>query len=83
MDIIKNPTTIKLLAQQLIKACDLYLSLRMNEKELKDLINYYGMHHGKKLFNGKSLNPTIVNRIGKKRTELVSKMLEGFQISIL
>ena len=37
MDILRNPTTVKLLAQQLIAACDSYLSFSMTEKQLKEL----------------------------------------------
>lgn len=83
MELIKNPTTVKLLAQQIVKACDLYLSLKMSEDSLKELIWYYGKYHGDKLFCVQELNPTVLNRIGKRRASLVKKMLQGFQISML
>jgi len=79
MDILKNPTTIKLLASQLLLACDEYVSRKYTEKQLKELIFHYASNHGKKLFSLKGINPTVINRIGKKRLELVNIMLEGFQ----
>lgn len=65
MEFLKNPTTVKMLAAQIIKACDNYIALKIPEKQLKDLITYYAAQHGKKLFSHASLNPTIKNRIGK------------------
>ena len=79
MDVLKNPATVKSLANQIITACDSYIELKMPEKQLKELITYYASLHGKKLFSRNGLNPTILNRIGKKRTELVNIMLSGFQ----
>jgi uncharacterized protein (TIGR04540 family) len=83
MEFLKNPTTVKMLAAQIIKACDNYIALKIPEKQLKDLITYYAAQHGKKLFSHASLNPTIKNRIGKKRIELVNIMLSGFQFKLL
>ena len=79
MDILKNPTTVKLLAVQIIKACDGYISLKLSEKQFKELLFHYASQHGTKLFSIKGFNPTIVNRIGKKRLELVNIMLSGYQ----
>lgn len=83
MDILKNPTTVKLLASQIIKACDSYISMKITEKHFKELLFHYASHHGTKLFSTKGFNPTIVNRIGKKRLELLNIMLEGFQHNLL
>jgi len=79
MDILKNPTTVKLLAAQIIKACDSYIAFKITEKHFKELIHHYAAHHGKKLFSLNGINPTIVNRIGKKRLDLLNIMLDGFQ----
>ena len=79
MEILKNPTTVKLLAIQIISACDEYISLKLTEKQFRELLFHYASQHGKKLFSIKGINPTIVNRIGKKRLELVNIMLEGYQ----
>ena len=79
MDILKNPTTVKLLALQIITACDSYIALKMPEKQFRELIIHYASQHGKKLFSKDGLNPTVAIRIGKKRVELVEIMLSGFQ----
>ncbi len=79
MNILRNPTTVKSLASQIIQACDGYIELKIPEKQFKELITHYASRHGKKLFAQNDLNPTIVNRIGKKRVELVNIMLSGFQ----
>ena len=79
MEILRNPTTVKLMAAQIILACDEYIAKRLSEKQLKELIIYYAANHGKKLFGINGINPTIANRIGKKRLELVNIMLAGFQ----
>lgn len=79
MEILKNPTTVKSMASQIIAACDSYIALRIPEKQLKELITYYATQHGKKLFSCNGLNPTVTKRIGKKRVELVNIMLSGFQ----
>jgi len=71
------------LAAQIIKACDDYIALKITEKHLKELIFHYASYHGNKLFAAKGVNPTIVNRIGKKRLELLNIMLEGFQYRLL
>lgn len=81
MNVLKNPTTVKLLASQIIIACDDYISLKMPEKQFKELIMHYASQHGKKLFSKGGLNPTIAIRIGKKRLELVNIMLSGFQLN--
>jgi len=79
MDILKNPTTVKSLASQIILACDSYIASQMPEKQFRELITHYASRHGKKLFSKDGLNPTVSIRIGKKRSELVDIMLSGFQ----
>jgi len=81
--ILRNPTTVKVLAKEIIVASDSYIAKQMDEKEYRELIVYYATYHGKKLFsNNGSLNPTIKDRIGSKRCYLVKLMLQGLQISI-
>jgi uncharacterized protein (TIGR04540 family) len=82
MEFLRNPTTVKSLAAQIIKACDNYISLKIPEKQFRELLVYYASQHGKKLFYHSKLNPTVANRIGKKRSELVNIMLSGFQIKL-
>lgn len=79
--LLKNPTTVKLLAQEIKVACDAYISKKMSEKEVLELIFHYSIHHGKKLFDFYgSLKPTIRDRLGIKRCCLVAHMLRGVQI---
>lgn len=81
--ILKNPTTVKLLAKEIIAASDAYIAKQMGEKEYRELIVHYATYHGKKLFSASgSINPTVKNRIGSKRCGLVEIMLQGFQVSI-
>ncbi|MDD4680920.1 MAG: TIGR04540 family protein [Clostridia bacterium] len=82
MNILSNPTTVKLLAAQLILACDAYISKRFSEKQLKELVLHYATYHGTKLFSANGINPTVINRLGKKRLELVNIMLQGFQYKL-
>lgn len=82
MEILKNPTTVKMMASQIMMACDEYIAKRMTEKQLKELLFHYASRHGRKLFSITGFNPTIANRIGKKRLELMNLMLEGFQFKI-
>lgn len=83
LDVLRNPTTIKLLATQINLACDYYISKKISEKQLKELVFHYANKHGKKLFDANGINPTIQNRIGKKRIELLELMLEGLQLTIV
>lgn len=68
-----------MLAAQLLQLCDEYISRKVTEKQFRELLFHYASYHGNKLFSIKGFNPTIVNRIGKKRLELITIMLEGFQ----
>jgi len=82
--ILRNPTTVKSLAKEIITASDHYTAKMMDEQEYRELITYFATHHGKKLFSTSgSINPTVKNRIGSKRCSLVELMLVGFQISII
>ena len=84
--ILKNPTTVKMLAAQIISASDSYIAMKIPEKEYQELIVYWAKYHGNKLFSyahKSELNPTLLNRIGKKRTELVKHMLCGYQTKLL
>lgn len=82
-DILRNPTTVKLLASQINLACDYYIARQISENQLKELVFHYAKKHGKKLFDGNGINPTIQNRIGKKRIELIELMLEGLQLTLV
>ena len=83
--ILRNPTSIKMLAGQIITASDDYIARKIDEGQYQSLIMHYAKNHGKKLFSLSTpggLNPTVFNRIGKKRTELVEMMLRGYQMTL-
>jgi uncharacterized protein (TIGR04540 family) len=82
MEFLMYPTTVKMLAAELISACDAYISRKIGAEELKKIIQHYASNFPEMLFNAEALNPTVLNRIGKKREKLVNKMLEGYQYRI-
>lgn len=82
MEFLMYPTTVKMLAAELISVCDAYISRKIGAEELKNIIQHYASNYPEMLFCAENLNPTVLNRIGKKREKLVNKMLEGFQYKI-
>ncbi|MDD4592393.1 MAG: TIGR04540 family protein [Parabacteroides sp.] len=83
MEFLLYPTTVKMLAAEIINVCDAYLSRKISHTELKSIIIHYANNYPRMLFNAQDLNPTVLNRIGKKRAALVNKMLEGYQCKLL
>ena len=79
MEFLLYPTTVKMLAAEVIAACDAYISRKITTEELRTVIWHYANHYPQMLFNAQDLNPTVLNRIGKKRALLVNKMLEDYQ----
>lgn len=79
MEFMTYPTTVKMLAAELISACDAYIARKIGAEELKKLVLHYADNYPEMLFNAQELNPTVLNRIGKKREKLVNKMLAGYQ----
>jgi len=82
MDYIKYPPTIHVLISEIIRATDDYFSRRISETDLRSLITAWA--NGGKLFNGPNqFNPTVIQRIGKKRLTLIEKMLDGQQLTFV
>ena len=79
MEFVMYPTTVKMLATEIISACDAYVSRKIGAGDFRKVILHYASNYPEMLFNAQDLNPTILNRIGKKRANLVNKMLEGYQ----
>ena len=79
MEFLLYPTTVKMLAAEINNACDAYISRKISNTELKNIILHYAHEYPTMLFNAEDLNPTVLNRIGKKRASLVNKMLAGYQ----
>lgn len=82
MGYIKNPKSVKALAKELIKICDLYWTGNESEEILKSYINYVARHNKLLENNGKELNRTIRTIIGKRRVALISIMLDGYQLQL-
>lgn len=83
MDFIRYPQTVKLLVQELIRACDAYVGREITEQDFKALVHSWAKKSGDKLFDGASkFNPTVVQRLGKKRLRLVLQMLDLLQESM-
>lgn len=79
MDFMMYPTTVKMLAAEIISVCNAYVSRQITADDLKRVILHYAEYSPEMLFNGDELNSTVLNRIGKKRTVLVKKMLTDYQ----
>lgn len=80
MEYLTYPTTVKMLSAEIKTACDAYISRKMGVDDLKKLMMHYADNYPEMLFNAQELNPTVRNRIGKKRENLINKMIEGLQI---
>lgn len=82
MEPLMYPTTIKMLSSEIITACDCYLSRKIGMEDLRKIVMHYATNCPEMLFSAQELNPTVLNRIGKKRESLVNKMLTGLQQKI-
>lgn len=80
MEFLLYPTTVKMLAAEIILACDAYISRKIGSEELRSIIMHFANNYSEMLFNVQELNPTVLNRIGKKRATLVEKLLSGYQL---
>lgn len=81
-DIIKNPKNIKCLARQIQLLCDGYWERSISEIDAIQMTRYWASTEAKKLFKAAEYNPTVLILIGKKRADLLSKWLSGFQIKL-
>lgn len=80
---IKYPTSTKILIQELIRACDDYISRKISEDELRQTIWIWADCAGDKLFKGSTeFNPTVQQRVGAKRLNLVKNILAGYQYKL-
>lgn len=77
MDVLKHPPTVTCLASEAKKVCDAYWKKEISESELKDLVLHWATYEKCKLFKNKDFNPTVKKILGKKRIELLQKMLNG------
>lgn len=82
-EILRNPATVKGLAEEIKKLADMYWGRKITEKDARQMLIYWSKNEGEKLFKGPELNSTVTKIIGKKRTNLINKWLEGSQLSLL
>ncbi len=76
-DFIHHPKRVVDLAQFLMESIDLYWNRGLSDVELKQRI--WTWAQSGKLLQGNDINRSIKKIIGKQRTELALKMLEGYQ----
>ena len=78
-DFMQYPTTVKMLADEIKRACTAYTSRQIDNDRIREIIFWYANAMPDKLFYGADLNPTISKIIGKKRLRLINDMLDGYQ----
>jgi uncharacterized protein (TIGR04540 family) len=71
--------TVNELAQEIVAACNAYKQRSISSSELSNILMHYAVKYPHKLFNGSDINSTIKLKIGKKRTDVLSNMLAGYQ----
>ena len=74
---ILYPSTVKDLAAEIKTICDDYFARRLSNDEIQNLIIGYAETEADKLFERDSINPTISKIIGKKRLDIVLKILSN------
>lgn len=74
---IALPKSVKALAEEIKKAVDFYWNREISEIELKEILWKWATTG--KLLRGNDYNPTILRLCGKKRMEVVDKLLEGYR----
>lgn len=76
-DFIRLPKTVVQLADEIKRAVDLYWNRELPEIELKELC--WAWASSGMLLKAEVLNTSVRKIIGKKRTEIVLRLLEGYQ----
>lgn len=83
MPYIRNVRSITHLASELKKIVDDYWQGKVSEITLKQYVHYAAENSKLLADNGKRINVTVEMKIGKKRTAVVMKMLENYQLKLL
>lgn len=76
---MQYPTTVKSLADEIMRTCDAYKEKTIGNTEIKEIIHHYANTAATLFFTANELNPTVSILLGKKRRELVLKLLDGFR----
>lgn len=74
MEIIREPRSIKMFAEEIKKVMDLYWNGKITEGEAREYINHWKADY--RLIENNELNSTIKKIIGKKRVNLLFKWLD-------
>lgn len=73
-----HPSTVKLLAKELSRAVDDYNMKKLDLDQLSSLVVHWASTSGKKLFSAPDrFNPTITQRVGTRRLEIVRHIFKG------
>ncbi len=78
-DYMQYPSTVKRLADEIKRTCDAYKSNVIGNTEIKEIILHYANSATTLFFSDNDINPTIKIMLGKKRRDLVSKLLDGYR----
>lgn len=81
-DYIKNPKSVRSLSYELKKICDAYWTGNESEHALREYVHHVARHNKLLENNGKCINRSVRTIIGKRRVDLVSQMLEGYQLQL-
>ena len=76
---MQYPTTVKRLADEIMRTCDAYKEKTIGNTEIREIIFHYANTATTLFFSASDLNPTVKILLGKKRRELVLKLLDGFR----
>jgi len=78
MDYIRYPPTVKVLVEEIKRASDDYFARQLPEEQLRSITLEWAKTSGEKLFAGPhQFNPTVVQRLGQKRVNLIKMMLSS------
>lgn len=73
---LQFPLTIKDLSLELRVICDDYVARKISNDELKELIKWHVDNNADKLFTDEKINITVEILIGKKRLNLINRVLK-------
>jgi len=80
---VRNVRGINHLAKELKKIIDDYWQGKLSENTLKSYVHYAADNSKLLADNGNRINVTVESKIGKKRTAIVMRMLESYQLKLL
>lgn len=76
-DFIRLPRTVVQMGEEIKRAVNMYWNRELSEIELKEL--FWAWASSGMLLEANDLNISVKKIIGKKRTSLALKLLEGYQ----